>query len=119
MPPSSSLTGLQNAAFGQSAQSLSPEESQFLQGVQQRWQQFPGSAPNGTGQTGLATDDLSGYTKMQNENIAAQNLLNRANGKAPLSMNYKLGSLSSLPDPYEQTRASGRNPNAPIVGGSS
>lgn len=42
-----------------------------LQQIQDRWRQFPGSAPGGSGATGLLPNDIQGWSNLQNANTEA------------------------------------------------
>ena len=72
MPPTSML--LRRALMDQEdeiarAGAFTPQMLQ-AKNTQERWQQFPGSMPGGTGLTGLNSQDSKGWTDMQNDNIA-------------------------------------------------
>lgn len=62
-----------------------PREAR-LQQIRARWKQFPGSAPGGTGPTGLMSNDAQGWSSMLNEQTEAANLSNEMAGKPPLSV---------------------------------
>lgn len=62
---------------------------QQLLNQQQRWAEFPGSAPGGTGLTGLASNDAQGWSNLQNANIAAVNTERAMSGAAPLQTNVR------------------------------
>lgn len=59
-----------------------------LQAILKRWEDFPGSAPNGTGLTGLTSNDALGWSRMQNENTAALNQLRALQGDGPMNVRY-------------------------------
>lgn len=74
-----------------------PPSLQGLDAILQRWQDYPGSAPNGTGLTGLTSNDANGWSRIQNENTWAMNQIRAANGQEPLNVRY--GGTISSPSP--------------------
>lgn len=56
--------------------------------IQQRWKEHPGSAPNGSGTTGLNPADAHGWSRQQNENTWAMNQMQAQNGQAPMDIAY-------------------------------
>lgn len=64
------------------------DDPERLQKVMERWQAFPGSAPGGTGTTGLAANDIDGYVKHQNENVWAMNALRALQGQGPMNVRF-------------------------------
>ena len=46
-----------------------------LSATQDRWRQFPGSRPGGTGRTGLHSNDARGWTALQDDNLNALELM--------------------------------------------
>ncbi len=50
------------------------------------WKQYPGRAPNGTGPTGLLSNDAQGWSQMLNDQTTGLNLEDAAAGKAPVSV---------------------------------
>lgn len=50
------------------------------------WRQFPGRAPNGSGATGLLSNDAQGWSQMLNDQTEGLNLENEATGKAPVTV---------------------------------
>ena len=73
------LAGLQQA--------VDPRRARLKQ-IESRWAQFPGSGPQGTGSTGLLSDDFAGWTKQQNENIEGLNLQRELAGQEPLQQRF-------------------------------
>lgn len=59
------------------AGAMTPQMVQAQQ-TQDRWKQFPGSRPGGSGLTGLNSNDAKGWTDMQNDNIAGLEAMNGA-----------------------------------------
>lgn len=59
---------------------------QGLIGALQGWQQNPGSAPGGTGTTGLLPGDLAGWTRMLNQQIQDINSARQLAGYDPLQV---------------------------------
>lgn len=59
-----------------------------LNAVHRRWQELPGSAPNGTGSTGLAGSDSAGWFRQQNENMNALDTDRANEGKAPFEHQF-------------------------------
>lgn len=74
------------------------EEADHLASVQQRWQEFPGSAPGGSGSTGLMSTDSQGWSDMLNENSWASNQLRAAKGQGPMDIHHgdEIGALPPL-----------------------
>jgi hypothetical protein len=60
-----------------------------------RWNNYPGSRPNGTGTTGLNSNDFNGYIRQQNENTEAQNLQREAAGQGPMEQRFGGGGVES------------------------
>lgn len=52
---------------------ISPADLQKFQAIRQRQQTHPGSAIGGSGTTGLNPGDAQGWSRLQNENIWAEN----------------------------------------------
>lgn len=59
---------------------------QGLWNAVQGWQQNPGSAPGGTGQTGLLPGDAAGWARMLNQQTADQNAARQLMGQSPLDV---------------------------------
>ncbi len=74
---SRSLIGIQQA--------MDPQQG-WLDQVHKRWQDYPGSAPGGTGPTGLMSNDAAAWSRMQNENTQALNAERSMVGKDPLQV---------------------------------
>src|SRR5262245_12185379 len=68
-----------------------------LNHIHDEWRQFTGRAPNGTGETGLLSNDASGWSRMLNEQTEALNLENQLQGKAPMRVRYG-GDIGGMPD---------------------
>lgn len=67
---------------------LGLEQAARLKEIEDKWTQFPGRAPNGTGLTGLTPSDAKGYSDMLNEQTEGMNLENAAAGQAPVRVRY-------------------------------
>jgi hypothetical protein len=50
---------------------MQQEEDPRVAQTLERWRQYPGSRPGGTGLTGLHRNDAKGWTQMLNDNFAA------------------------------------------------
>jgi len=61
-------------------------EESVLNQILGRWQMSPGSAPGGSGLTGLGRHDAKGRSRQQNENVWALNALRRMQNKGPLQV---------------------------------
>ncbi len=68
-----------------------------LQEIMGNWQQYPGAAPGGTGPTGLAPGDATGWSNLMNQQTEAANLVNELQGKAPLTVKDKQTPSGALP----------------------
>jgi hypothetical protein len=84
------------------------EDEERLNRLREQWRMYPGSAPGGSGKTGLMPSDSKGYAKMLEDQQWALNYANRLQGKGP--MNLKVGptfgsSLSGLYDAAQMQRA--------------
>lgn len=72
--------------FNNSDSPLTPEQQSRLEQLLAGWKSFAGRAPGGSGQTGLASNDLTGYSQMLNEQTEGMNLMNLRDGKNPVSI---------------------------------
>ena len=85
-----------------------------LQKILERWQQHPGSAPGGTGSTGLLSNDAQGWSDMLNEQSWA---LGKMSDK-PLSFEeapYKEQIVSAQPGSLQGLRQAASPAVAPAV----
>lgn len=87
---------------------MTPEEIQRrLDSIHDSWGQYPGRAPGGTGDTGLASNDATGWSAMLNEQTEAENLSRRLQGQGPLAvkMGGSTGATMSRPSLEELQNA--------------
>ena len=84
-----------------------PESLARLRALYASWDQFPGREPNGSGLTGLNSNDSLGYSKMLNEQTEGMNLENELQGKGPV--NIRMGFDERLPPSIADDPASSFN----------
>ena len=73
-----------------------------LRNILDRWNQYPGSAPGGTGSTGLLSNDAQGWSDMLNEQTLALWKLNK--DQEPLTVQEA---------PFEEGHISAQQPGSP------
>jgi hypothetical protein len=93
-----------------------------LKQLEDLFKQYPGRAPGGTGKTGLASDDMSGYMEMLRERIEYASLKQALPGLAaggPVSAGraYVVGERG--PELFLPGMSGAISPNAPGAGGAS
>lgn len=87
-----------------------------LRALQEEFTKYPGAAPGGTGDTGLATNDAQGYSDLLGRRTEFMNTQRDLQGKGPMNTHYG-GEIGSSPLPGtnwlpEQTNIQGRTPEA-------
>ena len=71
-----------------SLKGLTDAQAARLAQIYDEWNRFPGRAPGGSGETGLAPNDAKGYSDLLNEQTEGLDLENAAQGKAPMRRSY-------------------------------